>query len=362
MKCVLLLCLSLIVAAVLGWRAGRGTNREAALAVRQAALTKVPALPAPKLTPSNASETSEPVQPPSVVQKMLRGEPLVVTEESLKAYLADNRRNAESLIAAARLTKDSSFLREAAARFPDDPRVQFELAMQSEDPAEKTKALDAFAKLDADNSLPAYLQAGQAFASGDADSAIKYLMEAGQRGSFRDYFRENEQAAEDAMISAGQTPADAKMAAMVGAPVPWISKFNELGKQMESLAGSYANSGDADSAQSLRQMSLAMGDQLRYASNGTLLSDLVGIAVQRRSLQAMEPSTVIVDQGLTAQQMLDRLAAASNDIKTLVRTTGTESIYGNPVLVTQFIERQKSLGEQAALRWLRERIGEKAPP
>src|SRR5687767_7205359 len=44
--------------------------------------------------------------------------------EQLAGYLAENHSNAFSLVAAFEATLDPEFLRQAAARFPDDPLVQ----------------------------------------------------------------------------------------------------------------------------------------------------------------------------------------------------------------------------------------------
>jgi hypothetical protein len=301
-------------------------------------------------------------RPSELMQKMLDGELPTVTLAQLQGYLAANRRNAESLIAASRLTSDLSLLREAAQKFPNDPRVQFELAMRSEDAAERARAAQAFAGSDRDNALASYLAASQAFAAGDVDDAIMKLTEASQRTAFRDYVMANAQASEDALVAAGVPGPAAKMAALFGAPMPFMTELNGLSRQMAELAKSYASSGDADSAAIISHIGQTMGEQLQHASNGTLLGELVGIAVESRFLKDFDPSAILTDGGLTVQQRVDQLAERKKLIQALSRTVDPTTMFSDPQVLGQFIDRQKLLGEAAALQWLKERIGEKQPP
>ena len=65
--------------------------------------------------------------------------------------IAANRRNAESLLVAARLTGDQSLLHEAMEKFPNDPRVDFDAWLGSASPEEKRKWLDIFKQSAPDN-------------------------------------------------------------------------------------------------------------------------------------------------------------------------------------------------------------------
>ena len=322
----------------------------------------MPSLPAPKIAGASAPERTDAAAPSGLLQKMLNGQELKLTVAQLQKYLAENGRNAESLITASRLTGDLSLLREAAQRFPQDPRVQFEMAMRSEDPAEKQRAVEAFAELDTDNALASYLAAVQAFDLGDSDGAVKRLMEAAQRPEFRDYMMANVQASEDALKSVGQPEVEAKAAAMFGAPLPFISRLNELGRKMSDLARSYVESGDTNSAAIISGMGQTMGEQLQHAPGRTLIHELVGEGVETRFLRGLDPSAVLLDSGLTVQQRLDQLAERKDLIKTLTRTVDPTSLISNPVLLNQYLDRTKAMGEAAALEWLRDRIGQKPQP
>jgi hypothetical protein len=152
------------------------------------------------------------------------------------------------------------------------------------------------------------------------------------------------------------------MAALFGAPMPFMTELNGLSRQMAELAKSYASSGDADSAAIISHIGQTMGEQLQHASNGTLLGELVGISVENRFLRDFDPSAILTDGGLTVQQRIDQLAERKKHIQALSRTVDPATMISDPQLLGQFIDRQKMLGEAAALQWLKERIGERQPP
>src|SRR5688572_11409744 len=55
----------------------------------------------------------------------------------LKEYLDRNQHNAASLITAFQVSKDTNYLKQAAANFPDDPRVQLRVITAGVFPEEK---------------------------------------------------------------------------------------------------------------------------------------------------------------------------------------------------------------------------------
>lgn len=282
----------------------------------------------------------------------------VLTVEKLRDYLAANQRNAESLVTASRLTNDLALLREAVTRFPGDARAQFDLALRSTDPEERARAAEALRTADPNNAMGAYLSAAEAFKTGQTDDAVRLLSEAMQRTSMEDYAMVNLVSAEEAYLSAGFTPLQAKAAAMYGLLMPQSSELNRLSQDMEALRQAYAGAGDVDSAQAMIEMGIDLGQRVQQSLGGRILiNDLVGVSIEQRFLKTLDPSWVLADSGLTVEQRLEQLAARRDLVKRSVQGTDPLATNVTPEMLAQFLDRQKVLGELAALQWLRGRLG-----
>ncbi len=84
-------------------------------------------LPAPRLAavaPPGEVRLNE-LRPTNLLARLFEGEEVRLRPEQLGAYLAQNRRSAESLVAAFRSTQQVSFLREALEKYPGDARVNY---------------------------------------------------------------------------------------------------------------------------------------------------------------------------------------------------------------------------------------------
>jgi RNA polymerase sigma factor (sigma-70 family) len=82
-----------------------------------------------------------------------------LSREEIDAFLQQNRRNAESLLAAYRISYDQSYLREVATNFPNTPFVQFAVIADKVFPEDQRKWIDAFKASSPDNALAWYFSA-----------------------------------------------------------------------------------------------------------------------------------------------------------------------------------------------------------
>lgn len=352
-----------VIAGLLAWRWGGGTSLSKVVLPRangDRGASRQPALPAPKIRPS--ASTSNPAPEPTsghpLLGRVMEEGGTVLKLEQLRAYLAANQRNAESLVTASRVTNDLSLLREAVARFPDDARAQLDLALRSSDPQERGRALEALRAADPNNAMGSYLSAAEAFKAGRSDDAVKLLSEAMQRTSMDDYAMANVVSAEEAYLSAGFTPLQAKAAAMYGMAMPQTSELNRLSQEMETLRSAYAGAGDADSAQAMIELGIDLGQRVQQSlGHRILINDLVGVAIEQRALKTLDPAMVLADSGLTVEQRLEQLAARRDVVKRTVQGADPTAANVAPEVLAQFLDRQKALGELAALQWLRGRLG-----
>lgn len=348
---VLIFAITAIVTGWLGWRFADRPLPEVPKTTHSPIRLKAPTAVAPKMAgPAPASVPAaqvSPTKPEGVLARFFENPDtlLKLSAAQLQAYLTANKRNAESLLAAVRLTGDLAFLREAAKNFPNDPAVQLEMAFRSGDPSERRRALDALKQADPDNALSDYLSALEHLRAGDQTSAFSDLSEASAKGTLDDYALTALQSAEEAYLAAGFTPVEAKAAAMMGLQRRQVEPLRELSKQIAALQKGYTETGDSASAEAIRQLGHALG---RQAQSGAafFIDELVGMNIER---QFLDPSTAAVrQQELKQRTDYIRSLAGSPQWEALMRQ-------GSAAELTLFLDRQKLYGEEAAIRWLLER-------
>lgn len=284
--------------------------------------------------------------------RLANGDVPRVSREQLEPFLAKNHRNVEALLGALRASGDDELLKEAKERFPNDPRVQFAAAFKTESPEERQQWLEKLKQSDPNNALANYLLAGEHLKSGKAEQALQEITAASSRRGVDNYLVDFIQSAEEAYRASGHTDAEAKASAGISALLPEQAKLKQVGLELVELARRYQQVGDESSAQSLLQMGLNLGRRLNETPQVTLIQELVGIAIERIALNAMNLNAPIGDSGQTVQNQIDALAARRAAYKELTSKT-------TPILesmsdedVAHYFDRAKLCGEVAALRWV----------
>jgi hypothetical protein len=319
---------------------------------------RMPHLPAPQMQPGPAAAASEDLVATNLYERF-KEKSEMLTAEQVDAFLKANGRRASSLLAAYRTSHDLGLLREAMGKYPEDPQVAFEAVTSpwlSAD--EKRPWLKTFEQTDPENSLANYLSAIDDFKSGRTDEAIREL--AGTSGKrLDDYTQTRIQDDADVYLSAGYSAAEADMASTESVILPQLAPLKQLGQQLVDLANSYNQAGDSASAQSALQMALRLGQSLDTSQSSTpvLISQLVGLAVERMALGAMDPNASI-GNGQTVQDELDRIAQNKQTIHAL--NSQSQPLMQN--LTDQdwvnFTNRRLLFGEAAAMRWVLNKYGQ----
>jgi hypothetical protein len=356
---------ALVVALLLGfWIADRShmkvrstqsapTPRDAGVGGR----TRVsPRLPAPQLPRHSTEPAPAENSPVPLLQQLFNGgDTNRLTPERIAGYLRENKRSAASLLAAARITGDRAFLQEAAKRFPNDPRVLLDvLLFGTATPTERRQTLDAFCQAAPDNAMGDYLSALDHFESGDTDAAVRALWQAFSKIRMEDYALETVQDREEAYLAAGYSRVQAAAAGYFGVEIPQASRLRALSRQLLALQTQYARAGDAESAQVVAEMGVRLGTQMQMQMGNVLVEELVGMAIERGSLERLDPNAILEATGQTVGERLQELEQRKNTIKTLGAidlTKFDERDIGN------FIERAKLYGEFSALQWLQNKYG-----
>ena len=289
-----------------------------------AAKRPVPArlhLPALRLSARSSQPEPEPdVRSTNLLARWIKGEePPKLTPEQVESYLAANRRSAETLLAAFQASGDKRWLQEAKEKYPNDPAVAFMALAKSDTSEERRQWLDTLKRVAPDNALADYLSANDYLKAGRTDDAVKELQAANAKPKLSDYWAERVQNAEEAYRSAGYSQAEAKAVALAALQLPQLAQFKQLAQSVLDLAASYRQAGDDASAQAALQTGLNLGPRLNTGQS-TAIQDLVGMAIERLAISAMDPATPYGTSGQTVKEHIDDLLAQRKTIKALNQT------------------------------------------
>ncbi len=314
--------------------------------------SRAPLLPAPALAASPTPMTAEVAQPVNLfalVTNQVR-----LTAAQLESYLEANQRSAASLLAGFRTSGDVALLAEAMQKFPDDPQVAFEAAFRRGVTAEERRLwLDRFKQSAGKNALPFYLSASEHFKAGQIDQAVEDMITASERSQFQDYSSDRMQADDEAYRAAGYSVTEARIVANSQLLLPQLIQVRDLGQRMIQLADSYRQAGDETSRLATLDMVAELGRRYSSGAPGdSLISQLVGMHVERSALNAMDPNIPYGEDGQTVQSRIDELVRERAAVKELSDQAGPILPAMSEQDWTTYLSRSTLFGEQAALRWL----------
>ena len=312
-----------------------------------------------ELAPAPAESPPENSQFTKLILQLLHSDkPVQLSLDQVESYLKENRRDAASLLAAFRATGEPRLLQEAMQKFPEDPEVAFAaIHQQGASPEDRRQWLEVFKKSSPDNALANYLSALDCFKAGQMDQAVHELVAASGKSQFQDFSMAFIQNSEDAFRAAGYSEAEAKIIASISLWLPQLAELKQLNQNMVELAKSYRQAGDEASAQALLQMDVDLGQHLDGAGGYYLLNQLVGNAIERIALGAMDPATGYSNSGQTVSDRLDELAQQSAAISHLAQQVeGLQPRISAPDWIS-YLDRSRNFGEAAAAQWLVTKYG-----
>ncbi len=325
-------------------------------AVKRLAIRPVPHLPAPPLTIA----TNVPVDDlqTNLHDRFMDKWPKL-TAQQLAAYLKANGTNSSSLLAAFRTSGDLGLLRQAMEKYPDDPKVAFEAAINKDlSPDEQRQWLNTFEQSAPNNALANYLSALNYFNSGQIDQGVQELATASGK-QMDDYTLERIQDDDEAYLSAGYSTAEAETIAHQSLLIPQDSQIKQLGRDLISLANAYSQSGDQASSQATLQMAINLGQNFgSQSSSSTLLPELVGLSIQTLALNAMNPNSPYGNNGQTVQDALNQISQYRAQLNQLTQQA-------QPLLQTlsdqdflNYNNRRLMFGEVTAMQWVVRKYGQ----
>ena len=321
---------------------------------------RTPHLPAPfmHVTAQPKATPAEDLPATNLYVRFKDEEPKL-TAEQVEAYLKANGRKASSLLAAYRTSGDPALLKEAMEKYPNDPQVAFEAALAKDLSSEQQRQwLNALEKSAPDNAVANYLSAFNYFNSGQIDQGIQELTAASGKG-FDDYTLARAQDDEEAYLSAGYSAAEAERISDSWLMLSGLTQVKQLGVDLVDLAKAYNQSGDPASAQAAFQMAMNLGQ--RYADPSTdpmLINQLVGMAIEKIALGAMDPNNPYGNNGQTVQDQLNQIARNRAAITELVQQATPLLPTMSDQDILNYENRRRAFGEVAALQWVVGKYGQ----
>ena len=317
---------------------------------------EVAAKPAPAIKPRSAADIIPQLKDPPkrtgvTIKELLEGKVPKLNQLEIEAFLKNQGRSTMNLLAASRLLKDLSYAREAAKADPQDPAAQLELALRGETPEEKSAAITAFRAAAPGNSLGDYLAAHQAFAAGDAGAAGVALAQSLDNPLYLDYTQQIVAGSERAFLDAGYEPTAAAGAAMFSLTVEHAHAVMGVSDSLKQLQDEFIRSADFDAAEPTVIIGLTLGQRIQD-QGPYLIDQLVGITIETKFLQQLDPLTLAGPGGQTAGERLDALDAKLLEIKVLSPVAIEKFATADDATQAQYLEKMKSEGELAAMRWL----------
>ncbi|MES2440551.1 MAG: hypothetical protein V4584_15905 [Verrucomicrobiota bacterium] len=269
-----------------------------------------------------------------------------LTRQEIDTYLEAQHRSAGSLLAAFRLIHDEALLREAMEKFPHDPQVQLASLQITGDPAKRLEILESFKLSNPGNGLGNGLAAQALLDLGKTEEAFAELSQSIGK-PFDEMTLATSQNEEEAYLSAGFSPVEAKMAAMNELGRPLVINLRKIADHLKALRGTYAAAGDDAAVQATRDIQTGLG--LHLQSGGGIVDEMVGMVFENGALKGVdtpEARARLAELKLQNQSMVDK----ARKIPVLME---------NPAVPESdwllYFDRAKLFGEKAANDWMLEK-------
>jgi hypothetical protein len=280
-----------------------------------------------------------------------------LSSDQVQAFLASNKTNADSLLAAFNVTADLELLREAARRYPSNVLVVATLLGHNAAPEERRAWIDQFKGLANDNPLPNYVSALDYFHNQQPQLGLQELTDASTKNGFTDYTTDRAQGLEELYLSSGYSAAEAKALATMGVQEPALASMRDLAQQLSTLQSQYAAQGDSASATAMAKFGLGLAADISDAGTKSLGTQMLSASVERNFLTGLDPNGTY---DFLQQPIDQRLAQLQSDRKAVLDESKWATDWlgaANDAQLVSYFDRMRLYGEAAALKWARTQAG-----
>lgn len=289
---------------------------------------------------------------PSLLERVAGLPPL--TAQQIETYVVANKRDAESLLAAYRVSTNVAYLTEAARAFPEDPDVQYAVVASRAAPDVQRQWIELYKTSSPDNALAWYFSGLEHYRTGDTNRAIAELLVAAHKPAFRADLAPTLQAIQEMHMSAGRAAEEARILAFQSsAMVPHLVQMRELANAMGGSIDALRRQNDASTAEQIAGSGFVLGSHLSAGGGSqTLINQLVGIAIQKKFLDQFD--------GEGSDPFGRPIAEARSQIENHRNSLRDHTKSATALLaglddrqLDNYMERVKLYGEEAALVWMK---------
>jgi len=285
-----------------------------------------------------------------------------LSAEQIQTFLARNRTNADSLLAAFNVTADPGFLHEAARRYPSNAFVLASVLGNDVFPAQRREWIDRFKEVSSENALPNYLSARDYFQNQQPQRALQEIVDASAKSSFNDYTIDRTQGLEELYLSSGYSTAEAKALATMSVQEPELPMLRNLASDLSAMERQYTSTGDSASVAAIAKLGLGLAANIADAGARSLGTQMLGASLERDFLTGLDPSGTY---DFLQQPISERLAQLRADRDAVLEESKLANNWlataSEPQLVSYF-DRMKLYGEAAALQWARAQLDGNSKP
>lgn len=317
-------------------------------------------VPPPGVAPTTRPKPAMPSVEPIADEDDGGPTPLAVSREKVDEYLVKHNRSAASLLAGYHALQDTNLLNEAAAKFPNDPYVQWAmLTSEGLGGEQRRQWLEAFKTSSPENSLANYLSAAEHFKAGNQEAAIKELLDASGKKQFKDFALEAMIDEQELHRFAGKSAFESMHVSGWGGDLErQLAPMKVVANGIAEAQAKYAQGGDTTSVDNLRQIGFGLANRMDSGDGGRfLLSQMVGAGIERRMLEGLEQSTAYESLGgkTPAERQAEMKQQKAEYRKLMPALSEAYNVLSESEWVS-YSDRMKAHGELEALRWLQQRV------
>ncbi len=304
------------------------------------------ALRASERSPASARRVREESEFHIFAQRAIKELPKLTRAEA-ELFLEARGRNAASLACAFRQTGDEAYILEALDRFPEDPEV-LAAALMSRNfkPENRGELIERLKSVEPDNVLGDYLGAIHGFAEGNAELALAELRN-GLGKPYRDFSELACQTDEEAFVTAGYDPLEAKLAANRGTSKAATFDIQGMLMPMKELRQRAMEENDEATLAAIHEVKSGIARQM--AGNSSPCDQIVGWVYEISALRDIGTEEADFEIQNVRQRMKD-LGGPAGRVDELLADPAV-----SPTDWTFYFDRVKHSGEAAANEWLLER-------
>ena len=205
-----------------------------------------------------------------------------------------------------------------------------------------------------ENALSNYYAAAEFLRTKDVASAIAELRAGAGKPHYEDYMMQQLAEREVLFRAAGLPETEARVQAMFGTTMPYLSVLNQIRKELPAEIAARFAAGDVQGAIDLGSMGTTMASQMRTASSSqVIISELVSIAIERSMIEALGADAADQMLGVPAADRLAELTTRKDEIQDLARAIDPSANDISPAQLTQYLQIMLDSGELQALQWLK---------